>query len=203
MFILLRCLAESLVNLCYLIKMGSEGLFNEYIASSLTEEKKLLDKINKNIENRGRELPIEQRMKSSIKRDFTLSSFTPNQIDAMNNKNWGINLYERAKSIGFENFYIALFGLPSHSVHGNWADLITHHLKYEDGSFSPNTKWNLPRPQLLFTIGLLSAYTNKNYLNHIFPECLEKYQISLTIDGMIRKIHIVDELHEQFLQHNS
>lgn len=202
MFILLRCLAESLVNLNYLLKNGNDDLFDEYVASSLTEEKNLLDKIQKNIENRGYELPIETRMKNSIELAFKKSSFSYTQINGKRGKNWGKNLYERTKSIEMKSSYFSLFGLPSHAVHGNWQDLITYHLNYENGVFSPNLNWGYPRPQLLFIASLLSAKTNKLYLNNVIPKYPDKNQINKLLDDFLIRIHKADELHEQFLQKN-
>ncbi|MFC1590414.1 DUF5677 domain-containing protein, partial [Candidatus Omnitrophota bacterium] len=53
--ILFRCLAESAINLKYLIKASSDKAFEEYIDYSLREEKRLLNRIEKGIVNRGRE----------------------------------------------------------------------------------------------------------------------------------------------------
>lgn len=203
MFILLRCLAESLVNLYYLLKNNNDVLYDEYVASSLTEEKNLLDKIQKNIENRGYERPIEIRMKNSIERAFKKSSFSYKQINSKKGKKWGKNLYERTKNIEMESSYFALFGLPSHAVHGNWQDLITYHLNYENGVFSPNLNWGYPRPQPLFAAALLSAKTNKLYLNDVISKCSNKNQINKLLDDFLSRVYKADELHEQFLQKNN
>ena len=201
--ILFRCLAETLINLRYLLKRNSEEIFDEYIEYSLREEKRLLNKINQNIDRRGNELPIETRMKQSINRAFQISSFSSTQVDEKKWKPWGEKIYERAKSIGMEEAYFALFSLPSHAVHGNWQDLITYHLEHENGEFSPKTRWGYPKPQPLFVAGLLSAETNILYLDEIIPECPDKKQMSKLLDDIILRIRTADELHEQFLQKGS
>lgn len=197
--IIFRCLAESLINLEYLLKRGDDNLFDEYIEYSLREEKRLLNRINENIANRGYKLPIESSMISSINRAFKTSSFSPEQVDETQWKPWGEKIYERAKSIGMEDVYFALFSLPSHSVHGNWQDLISHHLEYEKGEFSPRIKWAHSKPQLPFVTALLSADSNKLYLNEIIQECPDKDQITSLLDDIILRIRVADELHEQFL----
>lgn len=197
--IIFRCLAESLINLKYLLQRNNDNLFDEYIEYSLREEKRLLNRINENIANRGYKLPIESRMISSIKRAFRTSSFSPEQVNEKNRQLWGEKIYKRAKSIRMEDAYFALFSLPSHSVHGNWQDLISYNLKYEKGEFSPQTQWNHPRPQLLFAVALLSGDTNKLYLNEIIQKCPDKDQINNLLDDIILRVRVADELHEQFL----
>jgi hypothetical protein len=198
-FIIFRCLAESLINLKYLLKRDNDNLFDEYIEYSLREEKRLLNRIKKNIANRGYELPIESGMISSIEHSFETSSFSPEQVDETKWTPWGEKIYERAKSVGLEDAYFALFSLPSHSVHGNWQDLIAYHLKHENGEFSPNTQWSYPRPQFLFTIALFSADTNKLYLNEILQDCPDKDHIVNLLNDTILRVRVADELHEQFL----
>ena len=198
--ILFRCLAESLINLEYLLKRDSEELFDEYIEYSLREEKRLLNKIDENIAKRGFEVPIENRMRHSIDRAFKTSSFSPAQVHETKWKPWGEKIYERAKTLGMEREYFGLFSLPSHAVHGNWQDLITYHLNYQNGDFSPRTEWGYPRPQPVFVAALLSAKANKLYLNEIIPPCADKDQINELLDDIVVRVHVTDELHEQFLQ---
>lgn len=198
--ILFRCLVESLINLTYLLKRSSAEIFNEYIEYSLREEKRLLNNINHNIARRGHELPIEKRMKRSINQTFQTSSFSPTQVNETKWKPWGEKIYERVKSIGMGEAYLGLFGLPSHAVHGNWQDLITYHLEYENSEFSPKTQWSHPRPHPLFAVALLSAEVNSLYLDKIIPGCSEKKQINKLLDDIILRISVVDELHEKFLQ---
>lgn len=198
--ILFRCLGESLINLKYLLTKGETGLFEEYIEYSLREEKRLLNKINDNIKKRGYELPIETRMKISIERAFNESSFSSDKVDEKNRKPWGEKIFERAKKVNMKEIYFAVFSLASHAVHGNWQDLITYHLECENGEFSPKTEWGYPRPQPLFAAAFLSAEINKLYLDEIIPDCSDKNQINNILGDIIIRIHITDELHEQFLQ---
>ena len=198
--ILFRCLSESIINLMYLLKRQNDTLFDEFIEYSLREEKRLLNYINENIRSRGYELPIEKRMKESIKRAFDISGFSSKQVDETKWKPWGEKIYERAKNIGMEKEYLPIFGLPSHSVHGNWQDLITYHLHYKDGKFLADTNWGHPRPHILFVAALFSAEINKLYLDELIPDCLDKHKIIDLLNDLIERVRIAVALHEQYLQ---
>jgi hypothetical protein len=198
--IIFRCIGESLINLRYLLGKGKADLYEEYIEYSLREEKRLLNKINTNIGQRGYELPIETRMKKSIEQAFHKSSFSPDKVDETKWKPWGDKIFERAKKVNMEEIYFAMFSLPSHAVHGNWQDLITYHLDYENGEFAPKTEWGYPRPQPLFAAAFLSAEINELYLDEILPECSDKNKINEILDDIIIRVRKADELHEQFME---
>jgi len=202
-FILLRCLGESIINLRYLLEKDDGDLFNEYIEYSLKTEKQLLNMINKNIKKRGAELPIESRMKRSIEQAFKTSSFSPEEVDETAREPWGGTIYKRAKSIGLEKEYFALFGLLSHTVHGNWQDLINYHLEYENGEFSPKPEWEPSRPQTLLATALFSAEADKVFLDKIIPPCPDRDKINELLGDVFYRIKLVDELHEKFLQNES
>jgi len=198
--ILERCLSETIINLIYLITQNSNELYDEYIIYSLREEKKLLDLIDKNVTSRGYELPIESRMRSSIMRSFDSSGLAPDQIDETNRKTWGGSIFRRAESIGLAEAYRALFGLPSHVIHGNWQDLLRFHVKQEGDEFLPSMEWTIPRPQPIFLLGLLSAAVCELYLNEKLPDCEDRRFLLEIINDCQRRIKEADELHEHFLQ---
>jgi hypothetical protein len=197
--ILFRCIGENIINLKYLLERENDGVFEEYIEYSLREEKRLLTRIERNIRERGSELPIETRMKDSIKRSFEESLFSVDQVNEENRDPWGETIYKRAKKASMEDIYFSVFSLPSHAVHGNWQDLITYHLDYENGEFLPKTVWGYPRPQPLFAISLLSAEINLLYLDEIMPDCEDKIQIKAMLEDIIQRNLRCDELHERFL----
>ena len=199
-FILFRCLAETLINLKYLLDGSSTTIFDEYIEYSLRTEKRLLNTINENISKRGSVLPIEKRMRDSIDNSFKTSLFSPEQVNEKSTEAWGETIYRRAKKINMEKEYMALFSLPSHVVHGNWQDLIMHHLQHENGEFSPNPDWGRVRPQPVFVSAYFSALINKLYLEKIIPNCDDTNQINNYVDKSIKKILEADGLHESFLQ---
>jgi hypothetical protein len=193
---------ETLINLKFLLSQEGDAIFDEFIEYSLREEKKLHQKIERNIKARGgEELPIEKRMKASIERAFKKSGFTHEQVNEESRTAWGGSIFKRAKAVGMEDAYSSIMGLPSHSIHGNWQDLITNHLEYEeDGTFTPNTDWSDSRPQAPFAIALVSVDIGQEYLEKMIPEYHEKKQVKERLDDLKRRIAVADELHEQFIQ---
>lgn len=198
--ILFRCIGESLINIHYLLRNESNELYNKFIEYSLREEKRLLNNINDNISKRGSELPIEKRMKKSINRAFQTSNFKPEDVDEKNREPWEENIYKRAKSVGLGNVYSAILSLPSHYIHGNWQDLISNHLEFENGEFSPNPDWNMPRPQPLLALCVLSIEANKLYVDKTLPDCPDRKKIIEMLDDINSRAKIVDSFHEKFLQ---
>ncbi|MCG8750565.1 DUF5677 domain-containing protein [Tenacibaculum finnmarkense] len=144
-FILDRCISETCLNLKLILQDESER--SRYIKYSLKTEKKLYETITENIEARnGEELPIETRMKQSIERSFDDSGFKLDEISK--NFKWK-NIYERTKAVGEELFYKTQYGISSHSVHGNWQEIMFNHLIKTENGFQINLSWKTPRPQLI------------------------------------------------------
>lgn len=198
--IIFRCLSETLINLKYLLEKKDDKIFDDYVEYSLKNESKLMKIIKNNIDKSGQELPIEKRINKSIERSFKKSSTE----DISTDRGWGdINeksIFDKTKKVGWEDLYLALIGFPSHSVHGNWQDLIDFHLQYENGDFNPNFEWNNPRPQIITPICRLSAEVDRIYLNKIIEDKELKMKISDRIDDYIERIFLVDQLHEKFIQ---
>lgn len=159
-FMLGRLAFECIVNLRYLIAHASEELFHSYRSYSLRHEQRLLKRIRENIEARdGQELPIERRMIKSIERSFRSSGVNLDESNVSRERNWGgLNIFERAKAVGLEGAYLSAFGGGSHTVHGNWQDLVEYHLEdIDEASFRADFEWHMPRPQLLDALTLHSA----------------------------------------------
>jgi len=201
-YILFRCLAETVINLKYLLVKNSTELCDAYVEYSLRQEKRLLSLIDENIRQRGYEIPIEAGMKRSITRAFETSGVDVESIEETRRDPWGENVYRRAKALGLEDGYLALFGLPSHSVHGNWQDLISYHLEYRDGEFEPCTDWGYPRPEPLLTSSLLSGDVCKSYLDNLMPDCDDKAFMLNKIDDFMLRTRVAYELYEQYSEGN-
>ena len=196
--ILFRCLAETAINLKYLIKESSGKAFEEYVEYSLREEKRLLSHIEENITNRGGEFPIETRMKKSILMAFKNSGVSPEQVDEKNRTPWGESIFKRTKRIGLKDIY-GLISMASHSVHGNWQDLISHHLEKDDDGFMPETRWTRARPQYLLVAALLSLDACETYISNLLPDCPDRTEVQKRISDCLRRVLEVDSLHENFL----
>lgn len=196
-----RLAFEAIVNLAFLCRHGTDEVFDSYVQYSMRHEKKLLDKIQANILQRGGvALPIEERMIKSIQNKAAESGIDIASVRTSTPKNWGgKNVFEKASAVNLDEAYLAAFGGGSHSIHGNWMDLLEYHLEFEDGGFHPDCEWTKPRPQMLLALAKLTVetlYTYFDYLGHIearrlMDDCLADAW------GRIRE---VDELHEQYLQ---
>jgi hypothetical protein len=199
-FVFARLAFECIVNLRYLIKNASEELFWSYRAYSLKHEYKLHKIITENIASRGgKVLEIEQRMLNSIEKSFQASGINMEEIQPFQLRNWGgKNIYEKAEDLGLEKAYLAAFGGGSHSVHGNWQDMLEYNLeKQPNGTFMPNFEWNNPRPQLLNAIALLSTEAIIEYLNWITDGNSEYFETKIV--ELQKRIILLDNLHENFL----
>lgn len=146
-YILQRCIAETTVNLEYMLSEGEEKVLRNYIKNSLITEKELWNTITSNIENNnGEKQHIEHRMQNSINRSFDESDF---DLEEVNRSSKWKSLSKRAESVAGPMFYNIYYGLGSHSVHGNWQDILINNLeRFEDG-FKLNLEWNSPRPQII------------------------------------------------------
>ena len=200
--ILLRTVLETLINLKYLIGKNSPKLFDEYVEHSLREGKRLLLKVNQFIEERGHEIPLDKRVKKGIEWSFKFSGMTPNQVNEKDKQTWGESIFKKAKAVGWGDYYTMLMGIPSHSVHGNWQDLLHFHITMENGEFFPQGKFTLPRPTFLLTVCGLFADINKIYLNYLIPPCLDRDKFSKIIEDSFKRTMLVIQLYEEFLVRN-
>lgn len=195
-----RLIFECIVNLRYMIANASDDLFRSYRIYSLQHELKLLERIETNIAERdGLSLPIEDRMITSILASFKASDLTRQEVADNRQRNWsGLNLYERAKAIGLEQAYLAAFGGSSHTIHGNWQDLLEYHLeKIDDNAYRSNIGWHLPRPQILEALVTLIVDALADYIWYIAESDAEDFLQRL--DDLKCRTRQLSELHEAFL----
>lgn len=146
-FILFRCITETCLNIKYMLLNGENNVRRNYIKYSLITEKKVYKKVCQNIHNREEEeLPIEKRMKISIKNSFDSSNI---QLEEVKNSSRWKSLSSRVAVVEDPNFYSILYGLSSHSIHGNWQDLLSNHLNKTEKGFEIDLTWTQPRPQMM------------------------------------------------------
>lgn len=200
--ILIRCLAETAMNLRYLLLKGkqSKEVFEQYVQYSLLEEQKLLNVIDVNIKARGHELPIEQQMRKSILKSFEDSGLEPNSLQMKHKKGWSGNLFDRACAIGMEDAYLGIFGLPSHAVHGNWQDLLMYHIERYGDEFTPRGGGAEPEPEFSLVAALLSSETCEDYLNTVLPNCDDRNKISSMVKDLIDRILLAIQTWQKFTE---
>ena len=198
--VLARLIFECIVNLRYLIANASDETFRSYRIYSLQHELKLIETIEESIAARsGIVLPIEDRMIKSILSSFRASDLTRDDVSGNRQRNWnGLNLYERAKRVGLDHAYLAVFGGGSHSIHGNWQDLLEYHLeKIDDHSYRPKMGWRAPRPQLLEALVTLTSEALLDYLR--FLSLPDEHEMFKRLHDLGQRTHQLSELHEKFL----
>ena len=153
--ILNRCIAETAVNIKYMLVEGEERVKRNYIKNSLITEKELWETILTNIkEHSGDVTALETRMQNSIKNSFDNSEF---DIDEVNRSSKWKSIKSRADLVGGEMFYSVYYGISSHSVHGNWQDILTNNLEKTDSGFKVNLNWNKARPQIIDGASILNT----------------------------------------------
>lgn len=146
-YILSRCIAETAINIQYMLSEGEENVLRNYIKYSLITEKELWNIIKENIKDRdGEKQDIEKRMEHSILNSFDESDF---KLEDVNRSSKWKSIAKRAAYVAGEKFYGIYYGVSSHSVHGNWQDILLNNLEKEDDGFKLNLEWNLPRPQIM------------------------------------------------------
>jgi hypothetical protein len=196
-FVFARLAFECIVNTKFLIKNDRAEVVQSYVEHSMRYEKRLRDMIRANIDSRdGDVLPIEQRILESVDRSARDSGVDLDCIQPP--KNWaGKNLFEKAKDVGLQETYLGAFGGPSHSVHGNWQDLIEYHLKPEEDGFLPNFEWHPPRPQLLTTIAILTVGTLAEFFSEIIGPAGDA--VAEKLPDLNERVRLLIRLHEEFL----
>lgn len=146
-YIISRCIAETAINIQYMLSEGEESVLRNYIKYSLKTEKELWNTIKENIKDRGGEKKeIEKRMESSILSSFDESDF---KLDDINRSSKWKSIAKRAACVAGDMFYGVYYGISSHSIHGNWQDILLNNIEKEDDGFKLNLQWNTPKPQVL------------------------------------------------------
>lgn len=195
-----RSICETLVNIMFLIKKNDENMYQEYIKYSLRFEKKLYKTILTNIAVRGYELFIESRMKKSIEKAFYKSGIKIEDIDERSKPNWGGSIKDKFTFVGLEHLYDPILGAFSHSIHGNWQDLLSHYLIYnDDGTFSPDIG-SKPKPQVICGLGIILCLTLTDFVKWMIPDCPDRKRLLNRISKIDNEVREVDSLHEDYLK---
>lgn len=196
--ILIRCLAETYINTLFLLKFSDSNTINHYIKQSLRIEKQMLQIIQDNIKSRDSILPIEKRMIDSIKRTISLSGFDENKLTS--GSKWDDKVRARIFEIIDPEFYVLLYGTSSHAVHGNWQDLIDHHLIEKDGGFFQNNDWNFPHYQLLMAATMLTNDLTIEVARKIIPEGKNKTKLINAVSENLNLVLRINSAHELLRQ---
>jgi hypothetical protein len=199
--ILSRLTFETIVNVRYLIANFSPEMIDTFVRHSLRHERRLRDRIEANIKERGGVVrQIEERMLKSIDRAARIAGVALDSVDLKDRAPWGgKDLRQKAAVVGLEEAYLAVFGGMSHNVHGLWHDLYHFHLETdENGAFTPNLDWGRPRPQPLFALGHLAITAVSDFVIFIGGETTFDH-LREQLRDLGERITSVDEAHESYL----
>lgn len=149
-FILNRTLSELLLNIFYFIDKSDDKVYDDFVKSSLIEDKKLFDTIM--ADDRSSSHEIRQRMKDSILNLSEYSSISIESKKQLQKNDWP-SVNARLKDLVSPElskvFYNIFYGMASHSVHSSWSEIFHSNLKTKDESFYLSVKWKHSEPRSL------------------------------------------------------
>lgn len=200
---LYRGITDCIIDLGYLIKKNDEELFAEFVKLSLYAEVDKIERIEKNIESRGKILPIERRILSGIEKDIIQSGFTVSEVRSFpskkNNKWKKLNSSVKIAEQSYDDMYLFSQNTGNNFIHSNWSTLLFQHLEYRDGKYIPKYDNKQIRPQMLLTIQILICQCAHKYISYMFASEEVKEMLSIPFHQTQSKAERIDELHETFL----
>jgi hypothetical protein len=138
-------------------------------------------------------------MQKSILNSLQQTDTDINTIEPI--RNWGENtIFNRFKNAGAEELY-PVFYLQSHAIHGNWTDLIHHHIrKQEDGGYEIKASFSRTDPRCLLPFMYLIASISEKYLLYQFSSSSNEIDSLLEhVKSLFERARNLDKLHEDFL----
>jgi hypothetical protein len=101
--------------------------------------------------------------------------------------------------LGLEEAYLGIFGGPSESIHGSWADLRQHQLRVvAPGRFMPRFEDERARPQPFYALTTLLIPGLVSYARSLGE--VASAQIVERLKNLATRVQTADELHEEYLQ---
>lgn len=196
-YILNRCIAETYINIKYMLVESEDRVKRNFIKHSLRTEKELWEIIIKNIKDRGDDtLPIENRMQISIQNSFDKSDFP---IDDVNKSSKWKSIKNRADEVAGDYFYNIFYGISSHSIHGNWQDILSNNLIKLENGYKLDLNWQHPKPQLIdptifFNLDTVEVFLEKELANHEY-----NIQVKKAVNKLQNYLALLLQKHEQWL----
>lgn len=196
--IMFRCLAETYVNLKFFLKHADAHTLRHFIKHSLQTEHQVLEIVRNNTADKEVLEPIEKRMLKSMTKAFDDADFDESEMNR--SSKWNSKIKQRLAEIIAPEAYSLVYGLASHSIHGNWQDLLLYNLEKKGDGFYPHSDWSTPRLQILSAATIFSVDVLINYAERLLPvneHRNELVTIAVDIESRTRKL---DKMHETFIQ---
>jgi len=197
-FIHVRCLVETYINIKYFMRMNDEHTVNHYIKHSLRQEKKIIDELKKRISEEKKTEPIEQRMLDSIRKSIEISGFTEDEIK--NSSKWQSKVKARINELIDPLLYVFLYGNASHAIHGNWQDIISYHVDAFRDGFEPYIHFNYPNCKVLNSITMMSCELLQEYSKQVLPDTINRFELLKELDSIMTRTAKLRFRHEEFYQ---
>ena len=194
--ILRRLISETKTKMEYLMKSKSSS-YRSFVISSLRAEKETLQDMKTKKKQRPL-LPIEKRMMRSVKKAIKEAGISQKELFTIRQWNLdGKDFRAILRDMGQEKDYLYLYRTPSHVIHGDWADLLRHHLRKKGRFYRPHLDYNIPDPRLLAPVSMMLL---KFILRYIEKFKLDSgCDLTSLIDKLFNKFLEIDRAHESFL----
>jgi hypothetical protein len=199
--VLWRSTIETAVNAIYLVRFGTPDLFDAYVGYSLRVEKRILDRVRKDVAgSESPPLPIQVRMLADLPRAFAFAGVDADAVDEADRTDWSGRggIYGRFDAIGWKGLY-SLFSIGSHYAHGNWHDLSVHHLGRTPEGFVPMADFTPVRSQPVTGAVRIIAQAAHEYLTTLVAPGGDRDVLADRIAFCGQKAELIDRLHEAFL----
>jgi len=199
---LLRSVFESATNLRFLLLKNDKHLFDQFVSTSLGPERELYDLVQTNSKKRGGKLlPIEKRILDQVQEACEKSGV---RIEAVSSKyqKWGGSLRDKLEALKVEGRYAVAQRFPSHSVHGDWIDLVTFHLKCEGNHFGIQSSFWPNTPSLYLPASVFVLEAAEDYLHFYFANSTEVRIVFERIKDLRARLKLVDDYYEKWIQRN-
>jgi hypothetical protein len=208
--VLQRPIYESALTILYLVKENSQDEFRRYIRGGLGVVKEIIEFLDS---QPGTNPPLEAAMRPILEQIIATSGFQLSEIDVRRDRSWAVNVRQRLTAYFDEPFrgvspeelvqtnYITMFSGPSAMMHGDWADLILHHLQRVGRGFLPNPTGGSPSPYDMIHFCQLIGACLVCFVEGALPDGEDKEAVRRMLIDFVRRVDFFDNylLRENFL----
>jgi Family of unknown function (DUF5677) len=157
--IFFRLILETAIRLEYLLT-AKRATFKSFILTSYRPEKEHLVDLKAKARQR-RLTPIEKRILGSVTTHMMRDGIRQKAL--LMNRSWdldGKSFRALLQSIGHADWgYSYGFGNGSHFVHGDWRDIIMHHVRRRGRFYEPKWQYSTPDPRVTGPTTKICLYT--------------------------------------------
>ncbi|HHT9106092.1 MAG TPA: DUF5677 domain-containing protein [Candidatus Wujingus californicus] len=160
-----RSSIEAGANLIYLIK-SDENTRTQFRRASYRSRIGALKEMD-TAKIHDKMLGAKERLKQSILEKIKKDGFDLDELLSLKSSDWkinGLSFRDILTKVGYGDKYSLTYGIYSDKIHGNWQELIEHHLKEKDGYFFPDLSKHPVDPRFISPISNLCLNCLVEYL---------------------------------------